>query len=202
LLHDPSGHGGCGSKDSASRRYRRRSPAGLRGLFVQETGLPTNSITISCAATWSRCPARPHRHLPIALITRECLGDSGCIGKYRQGKSSLELVTRKQLARTSMTFPPFERYLWANARDPEFFLNIAKEEQASGFSNGGERSLRRTGKFSEGERTERALWPSSWPAIRTWSRHTSTAGAMVRGARDTNGSPVVIGSAIVSTLEV
>ena len=84
----------------------------------------------------------------------------------------------------------------------KFFLNISKEEQRKRFLDRLEEPSKNW-KFSMADIAERALWPRYMAAYQDLVRHTSTALApwYVVPADHKWFARVVIGSAIVSTLE-
>jgi PPK2 family polyphosphate:nucleotide phosphotransferase len=97
----------------------------------------------------------------------------------------------------------FERYLARNGTVIlKFFLNISKEEQRQRFLDRLDDPAK-VWKFSMADVAERALWPRYMAAYQDMVRHTSTAIApwYVVPADHKWFARVVIGSAIVSTLE-
>jgi PPK2 family polyphosphate:nucleotide phosphotransferase len=97
----------------------------------------------------------------------------------------------------------FERYLSRNGTVIlKFFLNISKEEQRKRFLDRLEEPAKNW-KFSMADVAERALWPRYMAAYQDLVRHTSTPLApwYVVPADHKWFARVVIGSAIVSTLE-
>ena len=97
----------------------------------------------------------------------------------------------------------FERYLSRNGTVIlKFFLNISKEEQRKRFLDRLEEPAKNW-KFSMADVAERALWPRYMAAYQDLVRHTSTPLApwFVVPADHKWFARVVIGSAIVSTLE-
>jgi polyphosphate kinase 2 (PPK2 family) len=97
----------------------------------------------------------------------------------------------------------FERFLSRNGTVIlKFFLNISKEEQRKRFLDRLEEPSKNW-KFSMADIAERALWPRYMAAYQDLVRHTSTALApwYVVPADHKWFARVVIGSAIVSTLE-
>jgi polyphosphate kinase 2 (PPK2 family) len=96
-----------------------------------------------------------------------------------------------------------ERYLARNGTVIlKFFLNISKEEQRKRFLDRLEQPAKNW-KFSMSDVTERALWPRYMAVYQEIVRHTSTKVApwFVVPADHKWFARVVIGSAIVSTLE-
>src|ERR1700680_2689341 len=96
-----------------------------------------------------------------------------------------------------------ERYLTRNVTVIlKFFLNVSKEEQRKRFLDRLEQPSKNW-KFSMADIAERALWPRYMAAYQDLVRHTSTAVApwYVVPADHKWFARVVIGSAIVSTLE-
>jgi PPK2 family polyphosphate:nucleotide phosphotransferase len=97
----------------------------------------------------------------------------------------------------------FERYLSRNGTVIlKFFLNVSKEEQRKRFLDRLDEPSKNW-KFSMADITERALWPRYQAVYQDIVRHTSTAVAPwhVVPADHKWFARVVIGSAIVSTLE-
>jgi PPK2 family polyphosphate:nucleotide phosphotransferase len=97
----------------------------------------------------------------------------------------------------------FERYLSRNGTVIlKFFLNISKEEQRKRFLERLDEPSKNW-KFSMADIAERALWPRYMAAYQDIIKHTSTALApwYVVPADHKWFARVVIGSAIVSTLE-
>ncbi len=84
----------------------------------------------------------------------------------------------------------------------KFFLNISKEEQRKRFLERLDQPSKNW-KFSMSDVTERALWPRYMAVYQEIVRHTSTPAApwFVVPADHKWFARVVIGSAIVSTLE-
>jgi PPK2 family polyphosphate:nucleotide phosphotransferase len=113
------------------------------------------------------------------------------------------LVTKNMWRERFEDICAFERYLTRNGTVIlKFFLNISKEEQRKRFL---ERlnDPAKVWKFSMADVAERALWPRYMAAYQDLVRHTSTAMAPwhVVPADHKWFARVVIGSAIVSTLE-
>src|SRR5882672_10885218 len=97
----------------------------------------------------------------------------------------------------------FERYLARNGTVIlKFFLNISKEEQRKRFLDRLDEPSKNW-KFSMNDITERAWWPRYMAVYQDIVRHTSTAAApwFVVPADHKWFARVVIGSAVVSTLE-
>ncbi len=97
----------------------------------------------------------------------------------------------------------FERYLSRNGTVVlKFFLNISKEEQRQRFLDRLDEPSKNW-KFSMNDITERAWWPRYMAVYQDIVRHTSTAAApwFVVPADHKWFARVVIGSAVVSTLE-
>src|SRR5258707_12495563 len=114
-----------------------------------------------------------------------------------------KLVTRNIWRERFEDISAFERYLSRNGTVIlKFFLNISKEEQRKRFLDRLEQPSKNW-KFSMGDVAERALWPRYMAAYQDLVRHTSTALApwYVVPADHKWFARVVIGSAIVSTLE-
>src|SRR5450759_5555457 len=96
-----------------------------------------------------------------------------------------------------------ERYLARNGTVIlKFFLNVSKQEQRERFLDRLEQPSKNW-KFSMNDISERALWPRYMAVYQDIVRHTSTAVApwYVVPADHKWFARVVIGSAIVSTLE-
>ena len=114
-----------------------------------------------------------------------------------------KLVTRNIWRERFEDISAFERYLSRNGTVIlKFFLNISKEEQRKRFLDRLEEPSKNW-KFSMADIAERALWPRYMAAYQDLVRHTSTALApwYVVPADHKWFARVVIGSAIVSTLE-
>jgi polyphosphate kinase 2 (PPK2 family) len=114
-----------------------------------------------------------------------------------------QLVTKNIWRERFEDISTFERYLSRNGTVIlKFFLNISKEEQRKRFLDRLEEPSKNW-KFSMGDVTERALWQRYMAVYQDIVRHTSTAVApwYVVPADHKWFARVVIGSAIVSTLE-
>jgi PPK2 family polyphosphate:nucleotide phosphotransferase len=114
-----------------------------------------------------------------------------------------ELVTKNIWRERFEDISAFERYLTRNGTVVlKFFLNISKEEQRKRFLDRLEQPSKMW-KFSMSDVTERALWGKYQAAYQEVVRNTSTAAApwYVVPADHKWFARVVIGSAIVSTLE-
>jgi polyphosphate kinase 2 (PPK2 family) len=114
-----------------------------------------------------------------------------------------KLVTRNIWRERFEDISAFERYLSRNGTVIlKFFLNISKEEQRKRFLDRLEQPSKNW-KFSMADIAERALWPRYMAAYQDLVRHTSTPLApwYVVPADHKWFARVVIGSAIVSTLE-
>jgi len=118
-------------------------------------------------------------------------------------KLPAKLLTRNIWRERFEDISAFERYLSRNGTVIlKFFLNISKEEQRKRFLDRLEEPSKNW-KFSMADIAERALWPRYMAAYQDLVRHTSTAVApwYVVPADHKWFARVVIGSAIVSTLE-
>ena len=114
-----------------------------------------------------------------------------------------KLVTKNIWRERFGDISTFERYLSRNGTVIlKFFLNISKQEQRERFLDRLEEPAKNW-KFSMADIAERALWPRYMAAYQNLVRHTSTALApwYVVPADHKWFARVVIGSAIVSTLE-
>ena len=114
-----------------------------------------------------------------------------------------QLVTKNIWRERFEDISAFEHYLSRNGTVIlKFFLHISKEEQRKRFLDRLEQPSKNW-KFSMADVTERALWPRYMAAYQDMVRHTSTAVApwYVVPADHKWFARVVIGSAIVSTLE-
>src|SRR5229473_1070002 len=114
-----------------------------------------------------------------------------------------QLVTKNIWRERFEDISAFERYLSRNGTVIlKFFLNVSKEEQRKRFLDRLE-DPSKNWKFSMADIAERALWPRYMAAYQDLVRHTSTAVApwYVVPADHKWFARVVIGSAIVSTLE-
>src|SRR5512141_2977080 len=124
-----------------------------------------------------------------------------------------ELLAREKIPHRLMTkniwrerfedISAVERYLARNGTVIlKFFLNVSKEEQRERFLDRLEQPSKNW-KFSMNDSSERALWPRYMAVYQDIVRHTSTAVApwYVVPADHKWFARVVIGSAIVSTLE-
>src|SRR6266550_7049451 len=114
-----------------------------------------------------------------------------------------KLITKNIWRERFEDISAFERYLSRNGTVIlKFFLNISREEQRERFLDRLEEPAKNW-KFSMADIAERALWPRYMAAYQDLVRHTSTPLApwFVVPADHKWFARVVIGSAIVSTLE-
>jgi len=114
-----------------------------------------------------------------------------------------KLITKNIWRERFEDISAFERYLSRNGTVIlKFFLNISKEEQRERFLDRLEQPSKNW-KFSMDDITERARWPRYMAVYQDIVRHTSTSVApwFVVPADHKWFARVVIGSAIVSTLE-
>jgi PPK2 family polyphosphate:nucleotide phosphotransferase len=120
-----------------------------------------------------------------------------------QEKIPQKLITKNIWGERFEDITAIERYLARNGTVIlKFFLNISKEEQRKRFLDRLEQPSKNW-KFSMSDVTERALWPRYMAVYQEIVRHTSTPAApwFVVPADHKWFARVVIGSAIVSTLE-
>src|ERR1700719_5080817 len=120
-----------------------------------------------------------------------------------QEKIPQKLITKNIWSERFEDITAIERYLARNGTVIlKFFLNVSKEEQRKRFLDR-LHAPSKNWKFSMADVTERALWPRYMAAYQDMVRHTSTAVApwYVVPADHKWFARVVIGSAIVSTLE-
>jgi PPK2 family polyphosphate:nucleotide phosphotransferase len=155
---------------------------------------------------WRHAVALPQRgHIGIfnRSYYEECLVTRVHREILAKEKLPSKLVTRNVWRERFEDISAFERYLSRNGTVIlKFFLNISKEEQRKRFLDRLEEPSKNW-KFSMGDVTERALWPRYMAAYQDLVRHTSTPLApwYVVPADHKWFARVVIGSAIVSTLE-
>jgi len=155
---------------------------------------------------WRHVVALPQRGR-IGIFNRsyyeECLVTRVHREILAKEKLPSKLVTRNIWRERFEDISAFERYLSRNGTVIlKFFLHISKEEQRKRFLDRLEEPSKNW-KFSMGDVTERALWPRYMAAYQDLVRHTSTPLApwYVVPADHKWFARVVIGSAIVSTLE-
>jgi PPK2 family polyphosphate:nucleotide phosphotransferase len=155
---------------------------------------------------WRHAVALPQRgHIGIfnRSYYEECLVTRVHREILAKEKLPSKLVTRNVWRERFEDISAFERYLSRNGTVIlKFFLHISKEEQRKRFLDRLEEPSKNW-KFSMGDVTERALWPRYMAAYQDLVRHTSTPLApwYVVPADHKWFARVVIGSAIVSTLE-
>jgi PPK2 family polyphosphate:nucleotide phosphotransferase len=155
---------------------------------------------------WRHVVALPQRGR-IGIFNRsyyeECLVTRVHREILAKEKLPSKLVTRNIWRERFEDISACERYLSRNGTMIlKFFLNISKQEQRKRFLDRLEEPSKNW-KFSMGDVTERALWPRYMAAYQDLVRHTSTPLApwYVVPADHKWFARVVIGSAIVSTLE-
>ena len=155
---------------------------------------------------WRHVVALPQRgHIGIfnRSYYEECLVTRVHREILAKEKLPSKLVTRNIWRERFEDISAFERYLSRNGTVIlKFFLHISKEEQRKRFLDRLEEPSKNW-KFSMDDVTERALWPRYMAAYQDLVRHTSTPLApwYVVPADHKWFARVVIGSAIVSTLE-
>ena len=155
---------------------------------------------------WRHVVALPQRgHIGIfnRSYYEECLVTRVHREILAKEKLPSKLVTRNIWRERFEDISACERYLSRNGTMIlKFFLNISKQEQRKRFLDRLEEPSKNW-KFSMGDVTERALWPRYMAAYQDLVRHTSTPLApwYVVPADHKWFARVVIGSAIVSTLE-
>jgi polyphosphate kinase 2 (PPK2 family) len=121
----------------------------------------------------------------------------------KQERIPAKLITKNIWRERFEDISAIERYLSRNGTVIlKFFLNISKEEQRKRFLDRLDEPAKNW-KFSMADITERALWPRYMAVYQDIVRHTSSAAApwYVVPADHKWFARVVIGSAIVSTLE-
>jgi PPK2 family polyphosphate:nucleotide phosphotransferase len=155
---------------------------------------------------WRHAVALPPRGR-IGIFNRsyyeECLVPRVHREVLAREKLPAKLVTKNIWRERFEDISAFERYLSRNGTVIlKFFLNISKQEQRKRFLDRLEQPSKNW-KFSMGDVTERALWQRYMAAYQDLVRHTSTPLAPwhVVPADHKWFARVVIGSAIVSTLE-
>jgi PPK2 family polyphosphate:nucleotide phosphotransferase len=155
---------------------------------------------------WRHVVALPQRgHIGIfnRSYYEECLVPRVHREILAKEKLPPKLVTKNIWRERFGDISAFERYLSRNGTVIlKFFLNISKEEQRKRFLDRLEEPSKNW-KFSMADVTERALWNRYMAVYQDIVRHTSTAIApwYVVPADHKWFARVVIGSAIVSTLE-
>jgi PPK2 family polyphosphate:nucleotide phosphotransferase len=155
---------------------------------------------------WRHVVALPQRgHIGIfnRSYYEECLVPRVHREILARQKLPAKLVTRNIWRERFGDISAFERYLSRNGTVIlKFFLHISREEQRKRFLDRLEEPSKNW-KFSMADIAERALWPRYMAAYQDLVRHTSTALApwYVVPADHKWFARVVIGSAIVSTLE-
>ena len=155
---------------------------------------------------WRHVVALPQRgHIGIfnRSYYEECLVPRVHREILAKEKLPPKLVTKNIWGERFGDISAFERYLSRNGTVIlKFFLNISKEEQRKRFLDRLEEPSKNW-KFSMADVTERALWNRYMAVYQDIVRHTSTAIApwYVVPADHKWFARVVIGSAIVSTLE-
>jgi len=148
-------------------------------------------------------PARGHIGIFNRSYYEECLVTRVHPELLKQERIPSKLITKNIWRERFEDIAAIERYL---TRDGtvilKFFLNISKEEQRKRFLDRLDDPAKNW-KFSMADITERALWPRYMAVYQDIVRHTSSALApwYVVPADHKWFARVVIGSAIVSTLE-
>jgi PPK2 family polyphosphate:nucleotide phosphotransferase len=148
-------------------------------------------------------PERGHIGIFNRSYYEECLVTRVHPELLKQEKIPPRLVTKNIWRERFEDICAFERYLTRNGTVIlKFFLNISKEEQRQRFLDRLD-DPSKNWKFSMADVTERALWNRYMAVYQDIVRHTSTAIApwYVVPADHKWFARVVIGSAIVSTLE-
>jgi PPK2 family polyphosphate:nucleotide phosphotransferase len=155
---------------------------------------------------WRHAVALPQRGR-IGIFNRSYYEECLVVRVHREllakEKLPAKLLTRNIWRERFQDISAFERYLSRNGTVIlKFFLNISKDEQRKRFLDRLEEPAKNW-KFSMADIAERALWPRYMAAYQDLVRHTSTAVApwYVVPADHKWFARVVIGSAIVSTLE-
>ena len=148
-------------------------------------------------------PERGHIGIFNRSYYEECLVTRVHPELLKQEKIPPRLVTKSIWRQRFEDISAFERYLVRNGTVIlKFFLNVSREEQRKRFLDRLEEPSKNW-KFSMADVTERALWNRYMAVYQDIVRHTSTAAAPwhVVPADHKWFARVVIGSAIVSTLE-
>jgi len=155
---------------------------------------------------WRHVVALPQRG-HIGIFNRSYYEECLVVRVHREllakEKLPAKLLTKNIWRERFGDISSFERYLSRNGTVIlKFFLNISKEEQRKRFLDRLDEPSKNW-KFSMADIAERALWPRYMAAYQDLVRHTSTALApwYVVPADHKWFARVVIGSAIVSTLE-
>jgi PPK2 family polyphosphate:nucleotide phosphotransferase len=155
---------------------------------------------------WRHAVALPQRGR-IGIFNRSYYEECLVVRVHREllakEKLPAKLLTRNIWRERFQDISAFERYLSRNGTVIlKFFLNISKDEQRKRFLDRLEEPSKNW-KFSMADIAERALWPRYMAAYQDLVRHTSTAVTpwYVVPADHKWFARVVIGSAIVSTLE-
>jgi PPK2 family polyphosphate:nucleotide phosphotransferase len=148
-------------------------------------------------------PARGHIGIFNRSHYEECLVTRVHPELLKQERIPAKLITKNIWRERFEDISAIERYLSRNGTViMKFFLNISKEEQRKRFLDRLDEPAKNW-KFSMADITERALWPRYMAVYQDIVRHTSSAAApwYVVPADHKWFARVVIGSAIVSTLE-
>jgi PPK2 family polyphosphate:nucleotide phosphotransferase len=176
-----------------------------QGCEVHSFKQPT-SQELSHDFMWRCMIALPQRGR-IGIFNRsyyeECLVTRVHPELLRQEKIPPKLITRNIWRERFEDIAAIERYLARNGTVVlKFFLNLSKEEQRKRFLDRLDEPSKNW-KFSMADISERALWPRYQAVYQDIVRHTSTPTAPwhVVPADHKWFARVVIGSAIVSTLE-
>jgi PPK2 family polyphosphate:nucleotide phosphotransferase len=176
-----------------------------QGCEVHSFKQPT-SQELSHDFMWRCMIALPQRGR-IGIFNRsyyeECLVTRVHPELLRQEKIPPKLITGKIWRERFEDIAAIERYLARNGTVVlKFFLNLSKEEQRKRFLDRLDEPSKNW-KFSMADISERALWPRYQAVYQDIVRHTSTPTAPwhVVPADHKWFARVVIGSAIVSTLE-
>ncbi len=153
--------------------------------------------------SWRALPERGRIGIFNRSYYEECLVTRVHREILAKEKIPPKLVTRDIWRERFEDISAFERYLARNGTVIlKFFLNVSKEEQRERFLDRLDEPSKNW-KFSMADITERALWGRYQAVYQDIVRHTSTAQAPwhVVPADHKWFARVVIGSAIVSTLE-
>jgi PPK2 family polyphosphate:nucleotide phosphotransferase len=176
-----------------------------QGCEVHSFKQPT-SQELSHDFMWRCMIALPQRGR-IGIFNRsyyeECLVTRVHPELLRQEKIPPKLITKNIWRERFEDIAAIERYLARNGTVVlKFFLNLSKEEQRKRFLDRLDEPSKNW-KFSMADISERALWPRYQAVYQDIVRHTSTPTAPwhVVPADHKWFARVVIGSAIVSTLE-
>jgi len=167
-----------------SRRYSTASTRRAARFIRSSNRLPTNSITISCGATWSRWPQRGHIGIFNRSHYEECLVTRVHREILAKEKLPSKLVTRNIWRERFDDISAFERYLSRNGTVIlKFFLNISKEEQRKRFSRPAGGAFEELEIFDGRRHRACAVAPLHGRLSGPGQAHLDAAGAMVRGAR-------------------